>query len=142
MKAPIVQPYLNFNGRCEEALEFYKTALGAEVQQLIRFEQSPEPMPPGMMPEGWGKKVMHVDFRVGESVLLASDGCGSNESFQGICLCIGVATVEEAERCFAALAEGGQVTMPLEKTFWTEKFGMVADRFGLGWMIHVLPAQA
>ncbi len=137
MKQPYVQPYLFFAGRCEEALEFYRTAIGAQVQMRMRYEESPEAPPPGMVPPDWGKKIMHASFRVGDSLLMASDGCGGIEKFAGVSLSLAFPTEAEATRAFAALADGGQVTMPLCRTFWSPCFGMVTDRFGLGWMVTV-----
>ena len=141
MANSLVQPYLFFGGRCEEALEFYRTAIGAEVQMLLRYKESPEPTPPGMLPAGYEEKVMHSAFRVGETTLMASDGCGESPVFGGFSLSLTVRTPEEADRAFAALAEGGEVRMPLGKTFWSPRFGMVQDKFGLGWMISLEPAQ-
>jgi PhnB protein len=133
-----VEAYLFFNGRCEEAVEFYKKALGAEVTMLMRFKDSPEPQQPGMVPPGSENKIMHVSFRIGDSTVMASDGhCAGQTNFQGFSLSVTVPNDAEAERKFAALAEGGQVQMPLTKTFWSPRFGMVADRFGVGWMISV-----
>ena len=133
-----VEAYLFFDGRCEEAVEFYKKALGAEVTMLMRFKDSPEPQQPGMVPPGSENKIMHVSFRVGDSTVMASDGrCTGQTNFQGFSLSLTVANDAEAERKFAALAERGQVQMPLTKTFWSPRFGMVADRFGVGWMISV-----
>lgn len=133
-----VQPYLSFNGRCEEALEFYKTALHATDVQIMRYKDSPEPAPPGMLPEGSENKVMHACFRIGESTVMASDGvCGPESKFDGISLTLTVANAAEAERCFNALAQGGQVQMPLTKTFYSPCFGMLADRFGVSWMVYV-----
>jgi PhnB protein len=130
-----VQPYLNFDGRCDEALDFYRGALGAEVMSLVRFKQCPEP---GMVSPGSADKVMHASFRVGETIILASDGrCQGQMSFQGVSLSLTVADDSEAERRFAALADGGQVRMPLAKTFFSSRFGMVADRFGVLWMVIV-----
>ena len=137
----IVQPYLFFNGRCEEAIAFYRQALGAEVQIMMRYKESPEPHPPGMLPAGWESKVMHCSLRVGETVVMASDGCGEKTSFDGFSLSLGVRNEAEADRAFAALADGGQVQMPLTKTFWSARFGMLQDRFGVGWMVSVLPAD-
>lgn len=132
-----VQPYLFFGGRCEEALEFYRTAVGAEVQMLMRFKESPEP-PPGL-PDCFEEKVMHASVRIGATILMASDGrCEGPANFDGFSLSITVPNEAEADRIFAALAEGGLVTMPLEKTFWTPKFGMLTDRFGVGWMVSVM----
>ena len=133
-----VQPYLFFDGRCEEALDFYRSALGAEVTSLHRFKDSPEPHAPGMIPSGAENKVMHASFRVGSTTVLASDGrCTGHPSFQGFSLSITVPNDAEAERRFAALADGGQVQMPLTKTFFSSRFGMVADRFGVSWMVYV-----
>jgi PhnB protein len=135
-----VQPYLFFDGRCEEAIEFYRKALGAEVTMLMRFKDSPEPPQPGMAPPGSENKVMHAAFRVGEATVMASDGhCMGKPSFQGFSLSLTVATDAEAERLFAALGDGGQVQMPLTKTFFSSRFGMVADRFGVSWMLVVAP---
>jgi PhnB protein len=132
-----VQPYLFFDGRCEEAAEFYRKALGAEVTMLMRFKDSPEP---NMSQPGAGDKVMHMRLRIGDTTVLASDGrCQGRPSFQGFSLTITVADDAEAERLFAALADGGQVQMPLTKTFFSSHFGMVADRFGVPWMIYVVP---
>jgi PhnB protein len=133
-----VQPYLFFNGRCEEAINFYRKALGAEVITLMRFKDSPQPAEPGMVPPGSENKVMHASLRIGETTLMASDGqCTGQPEFKGFSLSITAPDDAEAERLFAALADGGQVQMPLAKTFWTSRFGMVADRFGVGWMITV-----
>ena len=135
-----VQPYLFFDGRCEEAVEFYKSALGAEVAMLMRFKDSPEPPAPGMVPPGSGDKVMHTSFRIGDTTVMASDGrCQGQPSFQGFALSLTAPDDAEAERLFAALADGGQVQMPLAKTFFSSRFGMVADRFGVPWMIVVAP---
>jgi PhnB protein len=134
----LVQPYLSFEGRCEEAIEFYKGALGAQVQMLVRFKDHPEPQPPGMIKPETANKVMHASLKIGDSTVMASDGrCHGQPSFAGVCLNIAVPNDAEAERSFHALAEGGQVTMPLAKTFFASKFGMVTDRFGVPWMILV-----
>ena len=141
MSQAYIHPYLFFGGRCEEALEFYKSALGAEVQMLMRYSDSPEPTPPGMLPAGYESKVMHASFKVGGSVILASDGCGGEESqgFRAFSLSLALATVAETESTFNALAAGGEVTMPLSKTFWSSHFGMLKDKFGMGWMITLAP---
>jgi PhnB protein len=132
-----VQPYLFFEGRCEEAVEFYRRALGAEVEMLMRFKDSPEPT---MAPPGAADKVMHMSLRIGETTVLASDGrCQGQPGFQGFSLSLTVPNEAGAERLFAALADGGQVQMPLTKTFFSPRFGMVADRFGVSWMIYVAP---
>jgi PhnB protein len=130
-----VQPYLFFNGRCEEALEFYRSALGAEVEILSRLKDAPDP---GMTQPGMENKVMHASFSIGESMLMASDGrCDGEPHFGGFSLSITVPDEKEADSVFKALADGGKITMPLEKTFWAPKFGMLEDRFGVGWMISV-----
>jgi PhnB protein len=137
-----VQFYLFFDGRCEEAIEFYRHALGAEVDMLMRFKDSPEPHQPGSCAPGSENKVMHAAFHIGQTSVMASDGrCAGKPNFQGFSLSITVPTEAEAEQLFAALADGGQVQMPLAKTFFSPRFGMVADRFGVGWMIHVGPEQ-
>lgn len=138
MSLPIVQSYLFFSGRCEEALEFYKSAIGAKVDMLMRFNESPEPPPPGMVPPGHENKVMHASFHVGETMIMASDGCGENHPFAGFSLSLGVATEAEADQYFNALAEGGKVDMPLEKTFWSPRYGMLTDKFGMSWMVSVI----
>jgi PhnB protein len=136
--AMLVQPYLFFDGRCEEAIEFYRKALGAEVEMLMRFKDSPEPPQPGMVPAGSENKVMHSCLRVGDSRVMASDGhCQGKPSFQGFSLSLTAPNAAEADRLFAALANGGQVQLPLTKTFFSPRFGMVADRFGVNWMILV-----
>ena len=132
-----LEPYLYFDGRCEEAIEFYKTALGAEVDMLTRFKEGPDR---SMTPAGSDNKVMHAAFRIGNTTVMASDGrCQGNPSFHGFALSLTVPDVGEADRLFAALANGGQVRMPLAGTFFSPRFGMVADRFGVGWMIAVAP---
>jgi PhnB protein len=133
-----IQPYLTYNGRCEEAIDFYCRALGARVQMLMRFSEAPEPPPPGAMPPGSGNKVMHASLRIGESDVSMSDGqCTGQAAFEGISLSITVPTVAEADRVFAALLDGGQVCMPQTQTFFSPRFGMVADRFGVRWMVYV-----
>ncbi|MGB6541119.1 MAG: VOC family protein [Xanthobacteraceae bacterium] len=132
-----VQPYLFFDGRCEEALEFYKKTLGAEVKVLLRFKDNPAQQP-GMTPPGAENKVMHANFRIGDTDLLASNGrCLGQPKFQGFSLSLWAKTETEADKKFAALADGGQVQMPLAKTFFSPRFGMVADKFGIGWMVLV-----
>ncbi|HKW54715.1 MAG TPA: VOC family protein [Stellaceae bacterium] len=135
-----VQPYLFFDGRCEEAINFYRKAAGAEVVMVLRFKEAPEPHQPGMIPPGAENKVMHAAFRIGQSTVLASDGhCKGKPSFQGFSLSLTVASEAEADRVFAALGDGGQVQAPLSKTFFSPRFGMVADRFGVTWMVYVEP---
>lgn len=134
-----VQPYLYFEGRCEEAIEFYRKAIGAELTMLMRYKDSPEPPQPGMVPPGAENKVMHSSFRIGETTVMASDGlCLGKPDFRGISLTLTVSNDNEAEKLFAALCDGGQVQMPMTKTFFSPRFGMVADRFGVSWMIIVM----
>lgn len=135
-----IQPYLFFDGRCEEALEFYRATLGAEVTGLMRVKENPDPVPPDMYPPGSEDKVMHAAFRIGETTLMASDGRAQGQpEFKGFSLSLSAANDAEAQRLFTALSAGGQVQMPLAKTFFASNFGMVADRFGVGWMIIVMP---
>jgi len=135
-----VQPYLFFDGRCEEAIEFYKKTLGAEVLMLMRFSDSPDPPPPGMVPPGSENKIMHSAMRIGETEVMASDGhCMGKAAFQGVSLSVSASSEAEADRLFNALAEGGQVQMPIGKTFFSPRFGMVADRFGVSWMVVTTP---
>jgi PhnB protein len=136
-----VQPYLFFDGRCEEAAEFYKRNLGAEIIAVIRFKDSPEP-PVGMAP-GSENKVMHMALKIGDTQIMASDGANTGATnFHGFSLALSVKTPAEAERLFSALADGGQVRQPLVTTFFSPKFGMVADKFGLGWMVMAEAAQS
>jgi PhnB protein len=133
-----VQPYLMFDGRCEEAIEFYKKALGAELAMLMRFKDSPDAPPPGAVPPGSDNKVMHATLRIGDSIVMASDGnCAGQTAFAGFSLSVMVNDTAEAQRVFNALAESGKVLMPLGKTFWSPGFGMLTDRFGVGWMVNV-----
>ena len=133
-----VQPYLFFEGRTEEAIEFYRSAVDAQVDMLMRFKESPEPPKPGMVPPGSDNKVMHAGFRIGDTMVMASDGnCTGKPNFQGFSLSITVPDEASAERTFTALGKGGQVHMPLSKTFFSPRFGMVADRFGVSWMVIV-----
>jgi len=129
--------YLFFPGNCEQAVRFYERALGAEVESLMRMSDSPEPPPPECagMP---GDAVMHASLRVGDRRLMASDTPpGDGAAFKGFSLSLTAPDQAAAHRLFNALAEGGQVQMPLGKTFWTSCFGMLTDRFGVGWMISV-----
>jgi PhnB protein len=129
-----------FDGRCEEAAEFYRRTLGAEVVMLMRFKDGPECQQPGMVPPGAGDKVMHMCLRVGDTTFMASDGrCLGQPNFQGFSLSLTVPNEAEAERLFASLGDGGQAQMPLAKTVFSPRFGMVADRFGVSWMVYVAP---
>jgi len=140
MTATQIQPYLFFDGRCEEALNFYRRALGAEVTMMMRFKESPDP---SHTPPGGGEKVMHASVQIGDAMVMASDGeCGGKPSFQGFALSLSVATEAEADKRFAALADGGKVQMPLGKTFFSPRFGMVADRFGVSWMVIVMQPES
>ena len=134
----LVQPYLFFDGRAEEAVNFYQRALGAKVEMLMRYKDTPDSPPPGMVPPGSENKVMHMSFRIGETVVMASDGgCTNATEFKGFSLSLTVADEKEANRVFNALADGGKVEMPLGKTFFSPCFGILADRFGVGWMVIV-----
>jgi PhnB protein len=131
-----VEPYLFFDGRADEAVDFYKRALGAEVEMLMRFKDSPQP--PDVLPPGSEEKIMHMSLKVGDTRVMGSDGrCQGEPHFAGVSLSLTVADEAEANRVFNALAEGGQVQMPLAKTFFSPSFGMVADRFGVSWMVIV-----
>ena len=134
-----VQPYLMFDGRCEEALEFYRKAVGAQIISLMRFKEMPEPNAAEMCPPGSAEKVMHSSFTIGKTTLMASDGNSTGKPvFQGVSLSLIVDDEAEANRLFTALGDGGQVQMPLGKTFFSPAFGMVADRFGVSWMVVVM----
>jgi PhnB protein len=129
-----VNPYLMFDGRAEEALEFYKKTLGAEVTMLMRFSENPDPQ---YNPPNSENKVMHSAFKVGDSLIMATDGdCGGKSSFSGISLTLSVDSADKAEAYFAALQQdGGKAQMPMTKTFFAERFGVVADKFGVSWMV-------
>lgn len=131
-------PYLSFDGRCEEAIEFYRKAVGARVEMLMRFKEAPEQPPPGTMPAGTDDKIMHASLTIGGSPVMASDGyCKGKPNFAGVELTLTVDDEAAARRHFDALADGGKVTMPMAKTFWSPAFGSLTDRFGLGWMVMV-----
>lgn len=132
-----VQPYLFFSGRCEEALAFYEQALGAHVVMKVRFSESPDAVPDGMLQPGFEKKIMHASFTVGKMTVMASDGCDDKSTFDGFRLALSVSTEAAADVAFSALAEGGKVDMPLMKTFWSPRYGMLTDQFGVGWMVMV-----
>ena len=136
-----IRPYLFFDGRCEEALAFYKAALGAELGVAMRFGDAPDQPPPGTMPPGSERKIMHAEMTIGGSVVNLSDGhCAGAPRFEGFGLTLPVADEAAAARAFNALAEGGEVRMPLGRTFFAPCFGMVADRFGVLWMV-IVPAE-
>ena len=130
-----IQPYLSFEGRCDEAIDFYKKAIGAKVEMLMRFKEAPDQ---SMISPGNADKVMHAALRAGDAKLLMSDGrCTGGPNFHGIALALSASTEADAERIFNALAEGGKINMPLTKTFFSPSFGMLSDKFGVGWMVLV-----
>jgi PhnB protein len=137
MAKTMIQPYLFFGGRCEEAIEFYRKSLGAQLDFMMRYKDSPEPLPPDKVPKGFENKVMHATFRINDNTLMASDGCEEGAKFEGFSLSLAVPSEADAKRAFAALGEGGKVGMPLMKTFWSPCFGMLTDKFGVGWMVSV-----
>jgi len=138
----ITQPYLFFEGRCEEALAFYRQALDAEVTMLMRYSESPDPPPPDMLPQGSGGKVMHASLRIGNTDVMASDGmCSGKPVFAGFSISLSADSEADAQRYFSALAEDGTVQMPMQKTFFSPCFGMLQDRFGVGWMVIVPAAE-
>ena len=146
MSQELIQPYLFFSGRCEEAIAFYKQALGAEVEMLMRFKDSPDPLPADQMPPGHEDKVMHASLRLGSSPMRAntvmmSDGCGEERAFDGFMLSHSVSSEAEADRVFNALAEGGKITAPLGKTFWSPRFGMLTDRCAENMSVPVCAAE-
>ncbi|QIB64207.1 VOC family protein [Kineobactrum salinum] len=144
-----VQTYLYFNGCCEEALAFYRQHLEAEVLMSMRFSESPVPMEGSgegctgnTMPPGYENKIMHCCFRIGKTEILASDGmCTGTPDFQGFSLALTVADKEEAQHKFGLLADGGDIQMPMEETFFSPAFGMVKDRFGVSWSVLVEQPQ-
>jgi len=132
-----IQPYLFFDGRCEEALEFYKAAAGAKVDMLMRYKENPE-RNKSMEPPGADDKVMHSSFKIGDTMVLASDGhCTGKPKFDGFSLAVSVKDEAEADRIYAGLSKGGEASMPLTKTFFSPKFGMLRDKFGVNWMVMV-----
>lgn len=134
----MIQPYLFFQGRAEEAIDFYRQALGAEVLMMMRMKDSPEPPPPGAIPPGSDLLIMHATLQIGDATIMVSDGdCTGETTFHGFSLSLTVPDVVTADRIFAALSDGGKVGMPIGKTFWSPHFGMVTDRFGVGWMITI-----
>lgn len=140
-----IEPYLFFNGNCEAAAEFYGKAIGAKVLAKMRYNESPEAPPPGAIPPGYENKIMHMLMQIDDALVMASDGCGESDkntpAFAGFSLTLNAADVAEARQKFAALGDGGKVTMPLNKTFFAEQFGMLTDRFGLGWIVIAAPLQ-
>lgn len=141
-KTMLVQSYLFFDGCCEEAVDFYRSALGAELEMLMRYQDAPDPPAPGMIPAGWGGKVMHCSFKIGQTQVMASDSRATDGGgYRGFSLSIATHDAARAAQVFKALAEGGQVAMPLGPTFWSPGFGMLTDRFGVSWMVNTLPAE-
>jgi PhnB protein len=130
-----VQPYLFFDGRCEEAIDFYKQAVGAKVEMIMRWQDSPDK---SMCTPENAQKVMHAQFNIGDTVVLGSDGRNTgNPKFEGFALALSGKDEAEVDRLFGALSEGGKVTMPLSKTFFSPKFGMLSDKCGVNWMLLV-----
>ena len=136
-----IQPYLFFAGRCQEAIDFYRHALDAKVEMIMHYNESPEPVPPERLPPGFETKIMHCSLRIAGNVIMASDGCDVKPGFSNFSLAMSVPTEVDVDRIFAALADGGQVQMPPAKTFWSPRYGMVTDRFGVMWMVMV-PGEA
>jgi PhnB protein len=136
-----IEPYLFFNGRCEEALRFYEDALAAKIETVARFRESPAPLPPDL-PAGWGEKIMHASFLIGDARVMASDArTDAPPEFRGFALNVNFIGEEEARRAFERLSDGGRVDMPLGPTHYAKSFGMVTDRFGVQWMVMVGRAQ-
>lgn len=142
LRKATVNTYLFFSGRCEEALKFYEQHLGAKINMVLRFSDSPEPVPADVLQEGFENKIMHADFTLGNVNIFASDGCDDATSFSGFSIALTVQTAEEAHKAFDALAVDGNVVMPLAKTFWSPLYGQVTDKFGIGWMVMLPEPQA
>ncbi|HEX4125838.1 MAG TPA: VOC family protein [Tepidisphaeraceae bacterium] len=135
-----VNPYLSFEGKCDQAIDFYKSAAGAEVSSLMRYKEMPGGCPEGSPSSAHPEKVMHAELKIGDSTILASDGrCTGQPKFEGITLAISVPTDAQGQKIFNGLAAGGKVTMPLGKTFFSSQFGMLQDRFGVGWLVITGP---
>ena len=132
-----ITPYLFFAGRCEEALSFYRESIGAQIDMVMRYNESPDPIPPGQLQAGFENKIMHTSFRVGQTTVMASDGCDDQSKFDGFRLALSVASEAEAHQAFNALANGGSIMMPLVRTFWSPCFGMLTDKFNVSWMVMV-----
>lgn len=137
----IIEPYLFFYGRCQEAVDFYIQTLGVQVESLMHYSDSPEPVPEGNVPPNWGGKIMHATIRIpnGPRIMMSDGHLPSGPNFQGFALSLALPTAEEASATFTALAAtgAGAVVMPMSPTFWSPAFGMVTDRFGVLWMITV-----
>jgi PhnB protein len=133
-----VEPYLMFSGRCEEAIAFYKQAIGAQTTMVMRFDESPDKNHPMPLPPNWGQKIMHCAIKVGDTIVLASDGMSEEPvSYAGVSLSITADNEAQVKRLFDALSQGGKVFMPPSKTFWSPCFGMTSDKFGVNWMVGV-----
>ncbi len=137
MSSATITPYLFFSGRCEEAIDFYVKHLNAHAEMVVRFNQSPDPVPEGMLQAGFENKIMHATLKIGQGILMVSDGCDDKPKFDGFNLALTVNTEAEAHTAFNALADGGNVRMPLTPTFWSPCYGMVTDRFNVAWMVMV-----
>ncbi len=137
MQQASVQPYLFFSGRCEEALAFYEKAVDAKVLFKMRFNESPDAVPEGMLQAGFENKIMHASLTIGKMTIMASDGCDDKSKFDGFRLALSLPNEAAADAAFDALAEAGKVDMPMMKTFWSPRYGMVTDKFGVGWMVMV-----
>ena len=137
-----ITPYLFFSGRCEEALSFYSKSLGAQVEMTMKYSESPDPIPPGILQPGFEDKIMHASFTIGGIRLMASDGCDDKSTLHGFQLSLTVDSEAAAHEAFNALSEGGVVQMPLCKTFWSPCFGMLADKFNVVWMVMVAGEMA
>lgn len=137
LRSSSLNTYLFFDGLCEEAITYYQKHLGAVVKMMMRFSDAPEPMPEGTLPDDYDDKIMHAEFTIGTSSVFASDGCGSDSPMKGFSQALTVQNAELAHHAFDALANGGEIKMPLEKTFWSELYGQVTDKFGVQWMVMV-----
>ena len=135
MNRTAITPYLFFSGRCDEALAFYQKELGANVEAIMRFNQSPAPAPEGMLQAGFENKVMHASFQIGGVRIMCSDGCNDQGKMEGFKLALAAPTEEVAHQYFNALAAEGKIEMPLTKTFWSPCYGMLTDKFGVEWMV-------
>jgi PhnB protein len=136
-----LNPYLSFNGQCEEAFEFYAKALGGKVLSAFKYEGSPMA---GQLPSEWGGKIMHASLDLGNGMILmgADPPPGRYEAPRGFSVSISVKDVAESERIFGELEKGGTVHMPIQQTFWSARFGMLVDRFGIPWMVNCDQAAA
>jgi PhnB protein len=129
-----LNPYLTFNGQCEEAFRFYEKVLGGKIEAMMPHEGSPMEQ---HVPPKWRSKIMHARLRLGDEVLMGSDAPPDRyQPMQGFSVTLGIQDPAEAERVFHALSERGTVQMPIEKTFWALRFGMLVDQFGTPWMIN------